>query len=146
MSKSRLPSKLRTKITEQFRSCCAFCQTQTRISGIRLTVDHIVPESLGGTNIESNLCLACWDCNLHKGVQVTAIDAITLQPVRLFHPQQQLWSHHFKWSEDKLLILPITATGRVTIDALQLNRAELTVARSNWLVTGLHPPNHREES
>ena len=141
MSKTRLSGALRARIAKQFAGCCAFCRTQERVSGIKLTVDHIVPESLGGTSEESNLCLACWDCNFHKGIQVTAFDTILEKRLRLFHPQQQKWSDHFEWSQDGLYILAKTPVGRVTIDALWLNRTELTVARRYWIITGLHPPS-----
>lgn len=32
-----------------------------------MTIDHIVPLTLGGTNHLSNLVLACYACNQHKG-------------------------------------------------------------------------------
>lgn len=96
MSKSKIPERLRLLVVEQFKSRCAYCQTQQQISGIRLTVDHIVPESLGGKTERANLCLACWDCNLYKAARIAAFDDVAQRTVRLFHPQKQAWGEHFR--------------------------------------------------
>jgi len=32
-----------------------------------LSIDHIMPQSAGGTNDDSNLVVACHACNLYKG-------------------------------------------------------------------------------
>jgi hypothetical protein len=48
MSQSKIPDSLRLLIVDQFKFCCAYCQTQQHISGVRLAVDYIIPESLGG--------------------------------------------------------------------------------------------------
>ncbi len=96
MSKSRIPDRLRAEIFVQFGYRCAYCQTQQHISGVRLTVDHIVPESLGGTIEKRNLCLACWDCNLYKAARISVFDDQSQQDVRLFHPQMQAWLDHFE--------------------------------------------------
>ena len=86
MSKTRIPASLRLSIFEQFESRCAYGQTQQQISGVRLTVDHIIPESLGGKTETDNLCLACWDCNLYKASRIAVFDDISQSVVRLFHP------------------------------------------------------------
>ena len=36
-------------------------------TGVRLTVDHIVPRSLGGDNNRANLRVLCLDCHLRFG-------------------------------------------------------------------------------
>ena len=141
MSKTRIPELLRLSVVKQFKSRCAYCQTQQQISGVRLTVDHIVPESLGGKTENSNLSLACWDCNLYKAARVAAFDDVTQRAVRLFHPQKQLWIEHFSWSPDGLLVIDKTAAGRVSILALRMNRAELTISRRFWVEVGWHPPD-----
>lgn len=141
MSKTRIPEALRLSISEQFKLRCAYCQTQQKISGTRLTVDHIVPESLGGITEVSNLCLACWDCNLYKAARIALYDDISKQTVRLFHPQKQSWLEHFEWSEDGSLIVYKTAKGRVSIAALHMNRMELRVSRKLWAEVGWHPPS-----
>lgn len=52
-----------------------------------------------GDDDESNLCLACIDCNLHKGTNLTGIDPLTDEVTPLFHPRQQRWDEHFRWDE-----------------------------------------------
>ena len=121
MSKTSIPAALRSSIFEQYQSRCAYCQTQQQISGVRLTVDHIVPESLGGQTRLDNLCLACWDCNLYKGARIAVFDEATQRAVRLFHPQNQSWHEHFRWSRDGTLLIDRTAVGRVSIMTLRMN-------------------------
>lgn len=52
-------------------------------------MEHIRPRKHGGSDDESNLCLACIDCNLHKGANLTGIDPVTEIMTPLFHPRQQ---------------------------------------------------------
>ncbi len=141
MSKSHISVKLHQQITEQSRSRCCYCQSQLHIIGILLTADHIIPESLGGMTTLENLCLACWDCNLIKGNRITAIEPQTGITVRLFHPNQQKWTEHFRWSYDGIHVIGITPTGRATVIALKLNRPVLLHARRFWSDAGWHPPS-----
>jgi hypothetical protein len=69
-----------------------------------------------------------------------AVDPLTGKKARLFHPRRQQWSDHFVWSEDKTLMIGLTATGRATIKALRLNRAELINFREAFRILKLHPP------
>ncbi len=41
----------------------------TDIEGVFLSIDHIKPRSLGGTNDRSNLRVLCTTCNTWKGVK-----------------------------------------------------------------------------
>lgn len=49
MSKSHISAKLRQQVAEKSRYLCCYCQSQQRLIGILLTVEHIIPESLGGS-------------------------------------------------------------------------------------------------
>lgn len=42
---------------------CSYCSA----TGVKLTLDHIVPISRGGTNSPDNIALACGHCNSSKG-------------------------------------------------------------------------------
>ena len=43
--------------------CCVYCGT----NGGRLTLDHVVPRSRGGSSVWENVVTACAPCNLRKG-------------------------------------------------------------------------------
>ena len=141
MSKIPVPSELRQKISHLFRYRCSYCQTQQELTGAMLTIDHIIPESLGGKTMAENLCLACWDCNRIKHNRVAAVDPLTSRTIPLFHPQRQHWSEHFSWDNQGIRIVGQTPTGRATVLALRLNRRSLVQARRKWVQAGWHPPN-----
>lgn len=106
-----------------------------------MTIDHIMPKSKGGALLdEGNLCLACERCNVYKSNQTHARDPQTGRRVPLFHPRRQRWARHFRWSEDGAHIVGLTACGRATVDALQMNHPEIVRARRNWVAVGWHPP------
>ncbi len=65
---------------------------------------------------------------------------MTGESVRLFHPHQQQWLEHFRWSEDGCEIIGLTPTGRVTTLALSLNHLEIVEARRRWVRVDWHPP------
>jgi hypothetical protein len=107
----------------------------------RLEVEHIFPKAKGGSDEEFNLWLSCPLCNRHKSDRTHAIDPVSNKEVAFFHPRHQLWSEHFRWSEDGLRILGITPTGRATVKALHLDDdPDALVVRSYWMLAGWHPP------
>jgi hypothetical protein len=69
-----------------------------------------------------------------------SFDKETEQQVPIFNPRQHRWSDHFIWSVDGLLIIPLTAIGRVTVDLLELNRERIQQIRSADASIGRHPP------
>lgn len=131
---------LRQAVAQKSLYRCCYCLTSELIVGSEFTLDHIIPQSLGGPTSSENLCLACWGCNLHKQDRLVALDPDTGLLARLFHPNQQHWQEHFAWSENGLLILGITPIGRATVNALQLNRIPLVKSRQLWISAGWHPP------
>lgn len=137
---SSIPSGWRQEIAERSGYRCGYCQTQQRYTGVSLTIDHIIPQSLGGETELDNLCQACWDCNLIKGDRTTGIDTQTGLLVRLFNPNKQKWSDHFRWSEDGSHIIGVTPVGQVTVITLKLNRPQLVESRLLWVQAGWHPP------
>ena len=140
MSRTHIPPALRQLVAERSRHRCSYCLTPEDIVGAEFTVDHIVPESLGGTTEAGNLCLACWSCNLFKHDRIAAVDPETGTRVRLFHPLVQVWREHFAWQVNALLIVGLTPAGRATVNALHFNRVPLVNARRLWLRVGWHPP------
>ena len=45
--------------------CCAYCGAAAE-EGLYLTLDHVIPCELGGTNNHGNLVTACLSCNSAK--------------------------------------------------------------------------------
>jgi 5-methylcytosine-specific restriction endonuclease McrA len=62
----------------------------------RLHLEHIVAKQHRGSDDADNLALACHHCNVHKGTNLTAIDPMTRDLVRLFNPRTQAWDDHFE--------------------------------------------------
>jgi len=55
-------------LLEKWAWQCAYCGAKgVGVEGVPLEVEHIVPESRGGSNRVSNLAIACRDCNQKKG-------------------------------------------------------------------------------
>ena len=108
---------------------------------MRFTVDHIIPEVLGGKSKPENLCLACWDCNLAKGTRIAAVDPDTQALVPLFHPRRDGWLEHFWWTDEGKIIEGKTPVGRATVNAVELNRSVVVEARQRWVEVGWHPPS-----
>lgn len=131
---------MRREVAAYFRFCCAYCKAQEAVLGMHFTVDHIIPETFGGSNELDNLCLACWDCNLAKGVRVAGIDPNTSHLSALYHPRRERWRDHFAWRDAGVLIEGRTEMGRATVHALKLNRVVSLYARQRWVEIGWHPP------
>jgi hypothetical protein len=105
-----------------------------------MTLDHVIPQSQGGGTTFENLCFACRRCNEFKGSATSAPDPLTGEPASLFHPRQQTWADHFQWDASGTLIVGLTAVGRTTIVALNLNNSVIMDARRRWVGVGWHPP------
>lgn len=56
--------RLRYEVLRRDNHTCRYCGAAA--PDVKLTVDHIVPETLGGTDEASNLVAACQDCNAGK--------------------------------------------------------------------------------
>ncbi|MBH8563920.1 HNH endonuclease [Nostoc sp. CENA67] len=136
-----IPVELQREIRNHFKDCCAYCHTAESLTVTNFEFKHIIPRSANGETLFENLCLACPSCNRYKASRQTALDPTTQQEVKLFHPQQQLWSEHFTWNENATEIIGITPVGRATISALKMNRPQLTRVRKMWVKMGEHPPN-----
>jgi len=108
---------------------------------IRLTIEHIIPISRGGTSTRENLWLSCPACNYYKGAQVFGPDPLTGRRVRLFNPRVQDWFKHFRWDKTGTRIVGITPTGRATVSAVQLNNSLSVGARRFWIMKGPRPPD-----
>lgn len=87
-----------------------------------------MPRKHGGGDGLSNLALACIDCNLSKGPNLTGIDPQSGAITPLFNPRRQEWSDHFAWLGRH--IVGLTAAGRTTVVVLRLNSDDRVALRS----------------
>ncbi len=131
--------RLRRVVERRTRGCCEYCHSPAKYSTHTFALEHIIPRSQGGTASLDNLALACQGCNNHKYNKTQAEDPATHRPVALFHPRLQRWQDHFVWDEHFERIIALTATGRATVEALQLNRLELRNLRKLLYAAGEHP-------
>jgi hypothetical protein len=115
-----MDANLRAAVRERAADCCEYChRVQAESPLIAFHVEHIIPRKHGGRDRLENLALACPDCNLHKGSNLTGIDPDSGLITRLFDPRIQVWDEHFIW--EGLRIVGQTAIGRTTVRVLELN-------------------------
>ena|SRR6266404_3041851 len=98
---------------------CEYCHLPQDFSDLSFHVEHVIPRQHGGTGVPKNLALACPECNLNKGPNLTAIDPNTREIVRLFHPRRDEWARHFAYAGHRLV--GKTAVGRATVILLKMN-------------------------
>lgn len=130
---------MREAVARDSQHRCGYCLTPQRYTGIQLVQDHIIPESRGGKTVRENLWLACRRCNEHKHTRIDGFDLATQKTVSLFNPRTQTWALHFVWDETGTKILGVSATGRVTVDTLDMNNGVVVEARRFWVIAGWHP-------
>jgi hypothetical protein len=140
MRRTAIPAALRRQVSADAGHRCGYCQSDEALTGVPLSVEHIIPLVAGGQTTRDNLWRSCRPCNELKGPQTAAPDPETGVSVPLFNPRAQAWLEHFAWSDDGSLVIGRTPIGRATVVALQLNRPLLVSARRRWVAVGWHPP------
>ncbi len=141
MARPYISAEAEQRVRTATRNRCGYCLSPQHLVMARLEIEHIVPLAKGGSNDESNLWLACPLCNRHKGDKTAAVDPETGEIVPLFNPRTQVWSEHFRWSDDALRIIGLTPSGRATVIALHLSDdPDALEVRSYWVLAGWHPP------
>jgi 5-methylcytosine-specific restriction endonuclease McrA len=122
--------KIRAEVRSRANNTCEYCHLHQDDSPLSLLhVEHIIPKMHGGSDDLDNLALACIDCNLHKGPNLTGIDPETKKITALFHPRREVWDDHFEWRGIELV--GKTATGRTTIRVLNMNSEDQLSLRSS---------------
>ena len=74
---------------------CEYCHAPEVVFNLPFEVEHIQPQSQGGTNEQDNLALVCRSCNLFKSAHVSGFDDVTQATARLFNPRSDEWPDHF---------------------------------------------------
>lgn len=77
--------RLRTEILRRDNHACRYCGGTA--PDVRLTIDHVLPIALGGTDDATNLVAACADCNAGKSASAPG------QPL-----VEQVSQDHINWA------------------------------------------------
>ena len=123
-------SGTKARVRERAGNACEYCHLRQDDSPLAvLHIEHVIPKSHGGSDELDNLALACIDCNLHKGPNLTGIDPETGTVTELFHPRRHPWGDHFAW--DGIYLVSNTPIGRTTIRVLNMNSEDQLALRSS---------------
>jgi hypothetical protein len=128
----KIPVALRHLVFVRKNNRCEYCKVSQMGQVATFHIDHIIPVVAGGKTVVENLALACVSCSLRKGARQAIPDPQSQQMTLIFNPRQQLWREHFAWRE--LHIIGLTATGRATIKALNLNRPKMLAIRAQEIL------------
>lgn len=136
---------VRLNVRKRAKYLCEYCHSPERSNATPFTIDHVIPQSLGGSDDLNNLALACHRCNQRRYNFITGFDSEKQIEVPLFNPRIQNWSEHFIWTKDGLNILGTTPTGRATCNRFDFNDQNhddgfILNSRQLWLTAGWHPP------
>jgi hypothetical protein len=125
---------LREFVRQRAGDRCEYCHLPQEFSELRFHLEHVTPRQHGGGDEAENLALACPNCNLVKGPNLTAIEPQTREVVRLFDPRRDKWTEHFSY--DGARVVGKTPVGRATASLLRMNDAERLRVRSLLLELG----------
>jgi hypothetical protein len=124
-----MDAALRRFVRERAADRCEYCRLPQIAIDLTFHVEHVIARQHGGPDDDSNLSLACDRCNLNKGPNLSAIDPVTGELVRLFHPRQDPWTVHFEVVGD--LVIGTTEIGRATVQLLQMNAPRRRILRAS---------------
>lgn len=133
-----LSAALRRQVAARAAARCEYCGLSQKGQEAAFHIDHIDPVANGGASSPENLALACVSCSLRKGARRNAPDPESGVATPLFHPRQQVWSMHFRWSGNR--VTGLTPTGRATVALLKMNRGLAVAIRAEERLHGRHPP------
>lgn len=126
--------RLAELVPERAKHRCEYCRVPQELVSITFEIDHIVPVQHGGATVASNLALACFADNHHKGPNLAGIDPQTGKRAWLFNPRRQKWARHFRWSGP--IIVGRTPVGRATVAVLQMNAPHRVAQRAALMSEG----------
>lgn len=85
-------TELAAQVRRRAQNRCEYCLIPQAAFRRPFHIEHILAKQHGGLTQFDNLALACWQCNLKKGTNLTSIDPETGAVTRLFHPRTDEWT------------------------------------------------------
>ena len=128
------------QVTARAAGRCEYCRMHQSLQGATFHIEHVVPQAAGGPDTADNLAVACPSCNLGKSSRVRARDPETGEDAPLFNPRADRWADHFAWGEGRTVV-GLTAAGRATVAALNLNHPRRVRIREAEGLYDLFPPD-----
>lgn len=141
MARIYISVEKRRFVSARAQNRCEYCLSRADFATETFVIDHVVPVSMGGSSELDNLALACSGCNGRKYNKLEGIDPVTGELAPIFSPRQQKWTDHFAWNADFTVVIGLTAVGRATLDALDMNRSSVINIRMALYAIGKHPPH-----
>ena len=126
-----ISQSVRDSVAARASNRCEYCRLHRLDDVSPQHIEHIRPRKHGGSDDPSNLALACFHCNRHKGSDLAGIDRETGKLISLSNPRAQTWSEHFL--AKGVSILGLTPTGRVTATVLKINDGKRLELRATAL-------------
>jgi hypothetical protein len=129
-----MDAELRQFVRLRADNRCEYCRLpQHAVDGV-LQIEHIIARQHGGGDEAANLALACDQCNLHKGPNLSGIDPESGQVVQLFDPRRHRWEEHFLFRGAE--IVGHTPAGRATARLLNMNSRVRVQLRTVLMLIG----------
>jgi len=133
-------TEIAAEVRRRAQNRCEYCLIPQAAFRRPFHIEHILAKQHGGLTQLDNLALACWQCNLKKGTNLTSIDPENGELTRLFHPRIDKWADHFAFRllqsrVDRVQIVGLTSVGRVTVRLLDMNEELRQVLRYEILKT-----------
>ena len=102
------PEAYRQLVAARAGGVCEYCRLLQAATGVTFHIEHLVPRSLGGQTVMSNLALSCPGCNLAKADRTTGQNQSgkthPLINPRDYQPFLLGWHLHFTLDRDSGLI------------------------------------------
>jgi hypothetical protein len=131
----------RSLVVARAGGACEYCRLLEIATGVTFHIEHVLPRSLAGKTVLSNLALSCPGCNLAKAEKTSGADQSGgirgLFNPREFDPWLLGWHLHFALDRESGMISARTPTGEATILTLNMNAPRRAFARRLQVQAGL---------
>lgn len=129
--------RMRRLVIQRAHGICEYCLIHQADACFSFHIDHIVSRKQRGPTLSENLALSCLRCNVTKGTDPGTFIGRPPRLVRLYHPRQDRWTHHFQLAAAR--IIPLSDEGDATVRLLDLNAADRLLLRKTLIKAGRYP-------